>query len=130
MGDLTHGDSPAAGVLTLLDATIAAAGSPAELVELRAELARRDAVIEARLIEGTLQAALQAADNGWHPAQLLTVPQVAERLALPKSYVYELSRRGELPSLRIGKYVRILASDLRAWIERRKRIDTGMIRGV
>jgi excisionase family DNA binding protein len=52
-----------------------------------------------------------------HPGnQLLTIPQVSERLALPVSRVYELARQGKLPVLRVGKYVRVQAVDLARWI--------------
>lgn len=48
----------------------------------------------------------------------LTVPEVAERLSLAPSYVYELARRGDLPSVRRGKYVRIPADGLAQWSAR------------
>lgn len=52
--------------------------------------------------------------------RLLTLPQVAERLSVPKSYAYELARRGHLPTIRFGKYIRVLASDLEKWVEQRE----------
>ena len=62
---------------------------------------------------------------------LLTVPEVAQRLAVPRSYVYELARRGELPCVRFGKYVRICPSVLRKWLESRTaEVDTRAIRSV
>jgi len=52
---------------------------------------------------------------------LLDVPTAAARLHVPRSYVYELGRRGELPIVKVGaKYVRIRADDLEAWIVRHK----------
>ena len=48
--------------------------------------------------------------------RLLTIPQVAEQLAIPKARAYELARRGNLPIVRIGKYIRIEASALATWI--------------
>ena len=40
--------------------------------------------------------------------QLLTIPQLAEELQLPRSWFYERSRQDNLPGLRrLGKYVRI-----------------------
>ena len=44
--------------------------------------------------------------------QFLTMEQVAECLNLPKTYCYELARQGKLPSVKIGKYVRVPASGL------------------
>lgn len=47
---------------------------------------------------------------------LLTVPQVAELLSLPKGRVYELVRQGHLPALHVGKYVRVSQTDLTKYI--------------
>lgn len=44
--------------------------------------------------------------------QLLTIPQVANRLSVPESRAYELARQHKLPSVRIGKYVRVPLSKL------------------
>jgi excisionase family DNA binding protein len=39
-------------------------------------------------------------------AELLTPEQLAERLQVPVSWVYEQSRQGKIPTHRIGRYVR------------------------
>jgi excisionase family DNA binding protein len=39
-------------------------------------------------------------------AQLLTAEQLAERWQVPKAHVYELTRRGEIPVVKLGKYYR------------------------
>lgn len=62
-----------------------------------------------------------AADAAAEP-RWLTVPEVAARLGVARSYVYELARRGALPVVRVGRYVRIPGPDLAAW-ERRLRLD-------
>ena len=49
---------------------------------------------------------------------LLTIPEVATRLRIPRQHAYELARRGELPSVRFGKYVRVRPADLETWIAR------------
>jgi excisionase family DNA binding protein len=48
--------------------------------------------------------------------RLLPVPEVANELRVAPAYVYELIRRGRFPAIRFGKYVRVRADDLRAWI--------------
>lgn len=48
---------------------------------------------------------------------VMTAAEVAVLLALPKSTVYELARRGELPCARLGRTIRFLRDD----IERRLR---------
>jgi excisionase family DNA binding protein len=47
--------------------------------------------------------------------EILTARQVAERLALGVSRVYELARRGEIPHVRIGRVVRFRWSAVEAW---------------
>lgn len=44
----------------------------------------------------------------------MTATEVAVVLALPKSTVYELARRGELPCARLGRTVRFLRDDVEA----------------
>ncbi len=61
------------------------------------------------------------------PERLLTVPQVAELLGVHPSCVYEVARSGKLPTVRVGKYVRIAPSALREWLAQHKKgLDKGM----
>jgi excisionase family DNA binding protein len=48
----------------------------------------------------------------------LRIPEVARILAISRSMVYELIRRGELPSITIGGSRRVPAVRLREWLER------------
>jgi excisionase family DNA binding protein len=52
------------------------------------------------------------------PERLLTIPQVAALLAIPKGRAYELARHGALPVVRIGKYVRVAPTALQEWLDR------------
>ena len=53
-------------------------------------------------------------------ARLMTAGQVAELLAVPKTRVWSMSRRGEIPTVRIGpREVRYRPEDIEAWIARR-----------
>jgi excisionase family DNA binding protein len=67
--------------------------------------------------------------DGREPDRLLTIPQVAERLAIPTGHAYELARRDVLPVVRFGKYVRVLQASLTRWIAQQttpqRPIDTG-----
>lgn len=62
-----------------------------------------------------------------NPDPLLTVPEAAARLAVPSSLVYDLIRRGRLPAVHIGKYVRINATALEQWMREHaaQPLDTG-----
>ena len=38
--------------------------------------------------------------------QLLTADQLAERWQVPKSHVYRLTREGQVPAVKLGRYYR------------------------
>lgn len=67
--------------------------------------------------------------DGPEPDRLLTIPQVAERLAIPTGHAYELARRDVLPVVRFGKYVRVSSASLTRWMGQQttpqRRIDNG-----
>lgn len=44
--------------------------------------------------------------------ELLGPEELAERLKVPLSWVYENSRTGKIPTVRIGKYVRFKLNDV------------------
>lgn len=51
---------------------------------------------------------------------LMTAAQVAQLLAVPKTRVWSMSRRGEIPTVRIGpRELRYRPEDIEAWIARR-----------
>jgi excisionase family DNA binding protein len=50
--------------------------------------------------------------------RLLPVAEVATMLAVSKARAYELTRTGLLPSVRLGRQVRVSMADLQGFIER------------
>lgn len=50
---------------------------------------------------------------------LLTVPEAARRLALGRATAYRLVQTGDLPSVRIGRTVRVPAAALDTWVRAR-----------
>jgi excisionase family DNA binding protein len=50
--------------------------------------------------------------------ELLTAPEAAKILNVPESWVREQARLGELPSVRLGHYVRFRSDELRAFLAR------------
>ncbi len=50
---------------------------------------------------------------------VLTVAEAAKVLRLSRALVYQLASKGEIPSIRIGRSVRIPAPALEAWVRAR-----------
>ena len=48
--------------------------------------------------------------------RLLTAKQVAERLAVPESWVREATRAGRIPHLKLGRYRRYQPAAIDAWL--------------
>jgi len=65
------------------------------------------------------KAVVQPAVSMQSPEPILTIEQVAERLQLKPSTIYELTRRRNsrpLPVLRAGKFLRFRWSEIEAWL--------------
>lgn len=60
------------------------------------------------------------------PEQLLNGGQVAEILNISRAAAYNLIKRGQLPSVRIGRSVRVIPGDLELFIQESKQV-TGEI---
>jgi excisionase family DNA binding protein len=87
------------------------AGNPDRVDELAPEQARallaQLATLQAPLLARALANGDEVVDKAG-ATRLLTVPEAAERLAIPASFLYELIRQGRVPAQRIGpKYVRL-----------------------
>lgn len=50
---------------------------------------------------------------------LLTVEEVAQRLGIGRSLAWRLVREGQLPSVRLGRLVRVPERALENWLEQR-----------
>jgi excisionase family DNA binding protein len=62
--------------------------------------------------------------------RLLTAGDVAAILDVPRSLVYALARRGELPAIRVGeRYVRFRVEAIERWIEGREASVPAIPRG-
>lgn len=48
---------------------------------------------------------------------LLTAEQVARMLGVPKTWVYEQSRKGRIPTVTLGRYRRYRAEAITQWVE-------------
>jgi excisionase family DNA binding protein len=55
------------------------------------------------------------------PAKLLTIDEVAALLQVPKSWIYERTRHGTIPHLKLGKYLRFPTAELHEWMARHEK---------
>ncbi len=51
---------------------------------------------------------------------LLTIKEVRDLLNVPRSWLYERTRKGEIPHVKLGKYVRFDREELLQWINKRR----------
>lgn len=87
--------------------------SPEEIPNFLAELERLKALAWCRL-QGIVTS-----------NRLLTLQEVAERLAVPVSKVYELARHEGFPVTMVGKYKRVSERDLATWqAQQKKAVDS------
>lgn len=61
---------------------------------------------------------IAALNGNKNPEELLTPEELAERLKVPVSWVYEQSRQGNIPTHRLGRYIRF---DVREVLESQKK---------
>jgi len=111
-------------LLPTLDELVAAPERARELppgaaCEMLAKLASLQPILLIRALAGDGQEPLAE-------TRLLSIPETAARLNIPVAHAYELARRGEIPTLRIGKkYLRVCPSTLERWLAE-KRLDNGI----
>ena len=48
---------------------------------------------------------------------LLTLEEAEALLKVPRSWLYDRTRKGKIPHLKLGKYLRFHREELLAWIE-------------
>ena len=48
--------------------------------------------------------------------RLLTVPEVAERLHVKKSFIYSHVAAGTIPHVHVGRWVRFFWSEIERWV--------------
>ena len=58
--------------------------------------------------------------NGHSSPTLLSADAAAKLWDIPKTWISEAARRGEIPTVRLGHYVRFKVEDLQAFVEKRK----------
>jgi excisionase family DNA binding protein len=53
--------------------------------------------------------------------ELLSIPEVRQRLGMSKSWVYQRLKSGEIPSVRLGKTFKVKRQDLEEYIRKNRR---------
>ena len=79
----------------------------------------------------TLRFMASQARGSQHPGSdgvsLITIPEAAKRLAIAPAHAYELARRGELPTVQVGKkYKRVCKKALAELIGRQTTVASGL----
>ena len=75
-----------------------------------------------RIVREEVKTATNGNSNG-HSPTLLSAEQAAKLWDLPKTWISEAARRGELPCVRLGHYVRFRPEDLEEFIKRNRTVD-------
>jgi len=63
---------------------------------------------------------MESPQEGTPQRLLLRIPEVAETLGIGRTKIYEMIATGELPTIRIGRAVRISVATLQKWVEERE----------
>lgn len=61
--------------------------------------------------------------SNFEASNLMTASEVAERLNVSKTYVYALLKSGEIPTIQIGRTVRVLPQDLDAFVQANRQMS-------
>ena len=52
--------------------------------------------------------------------QLLSIPQLCQELGMGKSWIYRRIRSGEIPSVKLGRSIKVKRSDLEEYLESKR----------
>jgi excisionase family DNA binding protein len=55
-----------------------------------------------------------------HGVQLLSIAQLCQELGMGKSWVYRRLRSGDIPSVRLGRSIKVRRQDLEGYLERHR----------
>jgi excisionase family DNA binding protein len=67
------------------------------------------------------EAALRPQEDGQRGGvQLLSIPQLCQELGMGKSWIYRRLRSGEIPSVRLGRSIKVKREDIEEYLESRR----------
>jgi excisionase family DNA binding protein len=61
---------------------------------------------------------LRPQGEGQRGVQLLSIPQLCQELGMGKSWIYRRLRSGEIPSVRLGRTIKVKREELEEYLER------------
>ena len=64
------------------------------------------------------EATLRPQQEEQHGVQLLSIPQLCQELGMGKSWIYRRLRSGEIPSIRLGRSIKVRRDELEQYLER------------
>ena len=106
-------------LIALLEEAVAQ-GEVVDIPGLLGELERLKAILWSRMVTVSYGT---TSGKQCSEATLLTLPQVATRLAIPEGRAYELARQGTLPTVRVGKYVRVPLAKFEIWVSQQTSLE-------
>ena len=71
-------------------------------------------------ISGEATLRLQQEEQQRASVQLLSIPQVCQELGMGKSWLYRRLRSGEIPSIRLGRSIKVRRDELEEYLQRRR----------
>jgi excisionase family DNA binding protein len=54
---------------------------------------------------------------------LIGIKEMAEKLSVPCSWIYQRTRKNEIPHYKVGKYVRFDESEIWEWLKQQQNLD-------
>jgi excisionase family DNA binding protein len=63
------------------------------------------------------EASLRPEQEEQHGVQLLSIPQLCQELGMGKSWLYRRLRSGEIPSIRLGRSIKVRRDELEQYLE-------------
>src|SRR5918993_2622846 len=64
------------------------------------------------------EATLRPQQEQQRGVQLLSIPQLCQELGMGKSWIYRRLRSGEIPSIRLGRSIKVRRDELEEYLER------------
>jgi excisionase family DNA binding protein len=75
-------------------------------------------LLESALVEFEESISREATLRSQQAEQLLSIPQLCQELGMGKSWLYRRLRSGEIPSIRLGRSIKVRREELEEYLQR------------